>query len=77
MDQLVSMVKSHFFAKVPLQAQDLIHEFLSNSEQQGGLANDQLLNAMHLATSGAYLHDGNWDVLRGTLWRRLNAAGTD
>lgn len=77
MDQLVSMVKSHFFAKVPMQAQELIHEFLNDSERQGGLANDQLLNAMHLATSGAYQHDGNWDVLRSTLWRRLNVAGTD
>lgn len=77
MDQLVSMVRSHFFAKVPMQAQELIHEFLSNSERQGGLANDQLLNAMHLATSNAYEHDGNWEVLRGALWQRLNAAGTD
>lgn len=76
MQQLVSMVAAHF-AEVPLSAQELINEFLSNSERQGGLANDQLLNAMHLATSGAYQQDGNWDVLRGALWQRLNVAGTD
>lgn len=76
MDQLVSMVAAHF-TEVPLRAQDLIVEFLRSSERQGGLANDQLLNAMHLATSGAYQHDGNWEVLRGTLWQRLNVAGTD
>jgi MoxR-like ATPase len=76
MEQLVSMVAAHF-TEVPLRAQDLIREFLSISERQGGLANDQLLNAMHLATSGAYQHDSYWDVLRGALWQRLNVAGTD
>jgi MoxR-like ATPase len=76
MDQLVSMVAAHF-AEVPLRAQYLILEFLRSSERQGGLANDQLLNAMHLATSGAYQQDGNWEVLRGSLWQRLNVAGTD
>jgi MoxR-like ATPase len=76
MEQLVNMVASHF-SKVPLRAQELIREFLTSSEQLGGLANDQLLNAMHLATSGAYQPDKNWHRLRDALWRRLNAAGVD
>jgi MoxR-like ATPase len=69
--QLVSMVAAHF-PEVPQQVQELIREFLDASERQNGLANDQLLNAMHLATSGAYQHDANWSMLRDTLWQRLN-----
>lgn len=74
--QLVSMVAAHF-REVPLQGQDLIREFIMSSEREGGLANDQLLNAMHLATSGAYQQDRNWDLLRDALWQRLSVAGTD
>jgi MoxR-like ATPase len=76
MDQLVTIVAAHF-RDVPRQAQEIIDEFLSNSERVGGLANDQLLNAVHLATSGAYQRDENWDLLRKTLWQRLNVSGTD
>jgi MoxR-like ATPase len=76
MEQLVSMVASHF-RDVPLRGQELIREFMTNSQRAGGLANDQLLNAMHLATSGAYLPDPNWERLRDTLWQRLTVGGTD
>jgi MoxR-like ATPase len=75
-EQLVNIVASHF-SNVPQRALELIHEFLNSSEQLGGLANDQLLNAMYLATSGAYQQDRNWHLLRDALWRRLNVAGTD
>jgi MoxR-like ATPase len=75
-EQLVSMVAAHF-RDVPPRSHDLIHEFLASSGREGGLANDQLLNALHLATSGAHQDNGNWEVLRDTLWRRLNARGTD
>jgi MoxR-like ATPase len=71
LEQLVGMVAAHF-REVPQQGQDLIREFLASSEREGGLANDQLLNAMHLATSGAYQRDRNWELLRGALWQRLN-----
>jgi MoxR-like ATPase len=74
--QLVSIVAAHF-QEVPLRGQDLIREFVASSEREGGLANDQLLNAMHLATSGAYLPDENWTLLRDALWQRLNVGGTD
>jgi MoxR-like ATPase len=74
LEELVSMVAAHFH-DVPLRGQDLIREFLATSEREGGLANDQLLNAMHLATSGAYQQDRNWDVLRDALWQRLNVGG--
>jgi hypothetical protein len=69
-------VAAHF-RDVPPRSDDLIHEFLTSSGQEGGLANDQLLNALHLTTSGAHQHDANWEVLRDTLWRRLNVRGTD
>ncbi len=74
--QLVSMVAAHF-REVPLRGQDLIREFITSSEREGGLANDQLLNAMHLATSGAYQQDANWDQLRDALWQRLSVGGSD
>jgi MoxR-like ATPase len=76
MEQLVNMVAAHF-RDVPLRGQDLIREFIASSEREGGLANDQLLNAMHLATSGAYRQDRNWEVLRGALWQRLNVGRAD
>ncbi|RSM41590.1 ATP-binding protein [Amycolatopsis balhimycina DSM 5908] len=75
-EELVSMVAAHFH-DVPSRSDDLIHEFLANSGREGGLANDQLLNAVHLTTSGAHQNDASWDVLRDTLWRRLNVRGTD
>jgi len=76
MEQLVSMVAAHF-RDVPMRGQELIREFVVNSQRLGGLANDQLLNAMHLATSGAYRPDQNWQRLRDTLWQRLTVGGTD
>lgn len=76
LEQLVGMVAAHFHS-VPLRAQDLIREFLASSKRVGGLANDQLLNAMHLATSGAYEEDANWNLLRDALWQRLNIGGMD
>jgi MoxR-like ATPase len=76
LEQLVGMVAAHF-REVPERGQDLIREFLAISEREGGLANDQLLNAMHLATSNAYQRDENWELLRNTLWQRLNVSGMD
>jgi MoxR-like ATPase len=74
MEQLVSMVAAHF-REVPQRGQDLIREFMARSENVGGLANDQLLNAVHLATSAAYQQDENWESLRDMLWRSLNVEG--
>ncbi|MGB3441509.1 MAG: MoxR family ATPase [Actinophytocola sp.] len=76
LEQLVGMVAAHF-REVPQRGQDLIREFLTISEREGGLANDQLLNAMHLATSNAYQQDENWELLRNTLWQRLIVSGMD
>jgi hypothetical protein len=76
LEQLVSMVAAHF-RDVPLRGHDLIREFIATSERAGGLASDQLLNAMHLATSGVYQQDRNWEVLRDALWQRLNVGRTD
>jgi MoxR-like ATPase len=76
MEQLVSMVAAHF-RKIPQRSQDLIREFLAASEREGGLAADQLLNAVHLATSNTYRADEHWDLLRNTLWQRLNVSEMD
>jgi MoxR-like ATPase len=73
LDQLVSMVRAQFDGRaVPAHGQQLIRDFIARSERAGGLANDQLLNAMHLATSGAYERDENWNLLRDALWQRLS-----
>lgn len=76
LEQLTSMVVAHF-RNEPEDARAMITEFVASSEREGGLANDQLLNAMHMATSGAYQRDQNWELLRDALWQRLNAGGTD
>jgi MoxR-like ATPase len=76
LEQLTTMVAAHV-QTVPQNAHSMIAEFVASSEQEGGLANDQLLNAMHMATSGAYQHDQNWDLLRDSLWQRLTTGGTD
>ncbi len=78
LDQLVGVVAAHFRGRaVPSRGPDLIREFLEASERADGLANDQLLNAMHLATSGAYGEDPDWNLLRNALWRRLSVGGPD
>jgi hypothetical protein len=55
----------------------LISEFLARSEETGGLASDQLLNAVHLAmelaTSGAYQPDDDWQELLTAIWHPLTS----
>ncbi|RSM43821.1 hypothetical protein DMA12_18295 [Amycolatopsis balhimycina DSM 5908] len=54
-----------------------IHRFLEHSGRVGGLASDQLLNAVHLAaelaTSGAYQSDDEWRELREAIWHPLSS----
>jgi MoxR-like ATPase len=72
-DQLAGMVTAHFQGRQSEHSPDLIRSFVDRSERAGGLAADQLLNAVHLATSGAYQLDGSWQRLVDALWRRLSA----
>lgn len=71
-EQLAAMVSAHFPDRAPDQAHDLVSEFLRRSDDEGGLATDQLLNAVHLATSGAYQGDVTWTRLVDLLWRQLS-----
>ncbi|HEX3787441.1 MAG TPA: MoxR family ATPase [Pseudonocardiaceae bacterium] len=73
LDTLAGMVAAHFQGQQSEHTQELIKSFVDRSGQEGGLAADQLLNAVHLATSGAYETDGSWQRLVDALWRRLSA----
>lgn len=70
--QLASMVAAHFPDRDLGEIRDLAVEFAEVSEDRGGLAMDQLLNAVHLVTSGAHGTDGSWERLRDALWRELS-----
>lgn len=73
-DQLGTMVAAHF-GSPDIDTPRLIREFLDRSAEVGGLASDQLLNAVHLATqlatSGAYQPDEEWDSLLQAIWQPL------
>ncbi|MGW4208899.1 AAA family ATPase [Lentzea sp. NPDC004789] len=73
--QLGAMVAAHFDGKERADTGRLITEFLERSSEVGGLAADQLLNAVHLATglatSGAYTPDDEWRDLLTAIWHPL------
>jgi MoxR-like ATPase len=71
-DQLAAMVAAHFSPDVAERARDVILEFTERSSRSGGLATDQLLNAVHLMTAGRLPAGGSqWDELMTAVWRRL------
>lgn len=72
-EQLAGMVAAHFHGIEVPHGTELIRSFVRRSDQDGGLATDQLLNAIYLSTSGAYSPDENWDILQDALWRQLGA----
>ena len=49
--------------------------FLERSRLEGGLAADQLLNAVYLVTSQAQAPGPEWEELLHAVWHRLDAAG--
>ncbi|MFG2632816.1 MoxR family ATPase [Streptomyces sp. NPDC048362] len=72
-DQLAAMIAAHF------RDQDgrhdaLIRAFVERSRENGGLATDQLLNAVFLRTAGVREEDGAWGELLDALWRELSGA---
>ncbi|NEB04379.1 MoxR family ATPase [Streptomyces sp. SID13726] len=76
---LGEMVSAHFGDRLGPPQEALIRDFLRRSEQVGGLAADQLLNAVHLVTSGHYAHQPEeWSELLEAIWHRLGGeeAGT-
>ncbi|MEV0442623.1 AAA family ATPase [Streptomyces spectabilis] len=79
--QLIDMVTAHLAEGAVTRAGDggdLIERFLRRSRERGGLAVDQLLNSVYLATSGRLPTDaGALDELVDALWHRLDGAGAE
>ncbi|NBH04831.1 AAA family ATPase [Amycolatopsis sp. SID8362] len=73
-DQLAAMVTAHMLDPSDDHRSRIIAEFVSRSEAFGGLPVDKLLEAVYLATSGAYReNDTSWARLVDALWRQLNS----
>ncbi|MGW6442031.1 AAA family ATPase [Lentzea sp. NPDC055074] len=76
-DQLGGMVAAHLGGTDSVDLSRLIADFLERSAQLGGLASDQLLNAVHLATqlatSGNYAPDQDWNKLLTAIWHPLSS----
>jgi MoxR-like ATPase len=75
-EQLGEMVAAQFGATESIDIARLITSFVERSRKHGGLAADQLLNAVHMATelasSGAYQTDDEWTDLLDAIWRPLS-----
>jgi MoxR-like ATPase len=73
-EQLSAMVAAHALDPSDTHRSRIIEEFVSRSEAYGGLPVDKLLEAVYLATSGAYRDEGeSWPRLVDALWRQLNS----
>lgn len=74
-DMLAKMVANHLTSGDDPVRQRLVREFVERSAEVGGLPTDKLLEAVYLATSGAYRADGeqSWQRLRDALWRQLQS----
>lgn len=76
-DQLAAMVASHLVDPAGSDGEHrrrLVQEFVDRSAASGGLPADKLLDAMYLATSGAYReNDASWPRLVDALWRQLTS----
>jgi MoxR-like ATPase len=75
-DQLAAMVASHMVGADGEHRLRLVQEFVDRSAASGGLPADKLLDAVYLATSGAYReNDLSWLRLVDALWRQLTSSG--
>ncbi|MCP9207612.1 AAA family ATPase [Streptomyces sp. NEAU-Y11] len=74
-DRLAAIVAAHLGRADDPRAQELIQMFLERSELEGGLAADQLLNAVYLVTSQSQVPGPEWEELLRAVWHRLDAAG--
>ncbi|MFI7382500.1 AAA family ATPase [Streptomyces sp. NPDC049813] len=77
---LGELLSAHFSDRLGDMHGKLIQDFTSRSERTDGLAADMLLNAAHLATSGAYTYedgdDAEWQAVLRAIWHSLKADGT-
>ncbi|SDF68701.1 AAA domain (dynein-related subfamily) [Lentzea fradiae] len=75
-EQLAAMVANHLLDQEGRHRDDLVREFVERSRAEGGIPADRLLDAVYLATSGAYKPDGvAWPRLIDSLWHRLSTGG--
>jgi MoxR-like ATPase len=73
-DQLAAMVASHMLDPSGEHRSRLVAEFVERGAAGGGLPMDKLMEAVYLATSGAYQEsDGTWSRLLDALWRQLTS----
>ncbi|MEU9404968.1 MoxR family ATPase [Streptomyces sp. NPDC048281] len=72
-DQLATMIAAHFRDQEG-RYDDMIRAFVERSREHGGLATDQLLNAVFLRTAGVREDDESWGELLEALWRELSGA---
>ena len=76
-EQLGHLVAAQLGDTEGLDIRLLIENYLERSERVGGLASDQLMNAVHLArqlaTSGAYQTDAEWKELLSAVWHPLQS----
>jgi MoxR-like ATPase len=72
--RLATMVAAHF-PDADASVNDLVRQFVDDRASKHSLAVDQLLNAVHLATSGVHdpQHDESWSELLDAIWHRLSA----
>ena len=74
-NQLAAMVANHMLDEDGRHSDRLIREFVAKSAALDGLPADKLLEAVYLATSGAFReNDQAWPRLLDALWRRLSLA---
>lgn len=75
-DQLAAIVAAHMVDSDGEHRLRLVQEFVKRSETtSGGLPADKLLDAVYLATSGAYReNDVSWLRLVDALWRQLTSS---
>lgn len=72
-NQLAAMVANHMLDEDGVHTDELIRDFLARSARLEGLPADRLLEAVYMATSGAFKKDdGSWPRLLDALWRRLS-----
>jgi MoxR-like ATPase len=73
-DMLAKMVANHLLDRDGEHRERLVREFVERSAAAGGLPADKLLDAVYLATSGAYRQDDpSWPRLVDALWRQLTS----
>ena len=74
--RLAEMVAAHFGEGSAPVSDELVRKFVRERTNKGGLAADQLLNAVHLATSGAFDPERGegWMELLDAIWHRLSEA---